>query len=115
MCAEAADGLPVRENLRLPPGTTIGLLKVLCSALFGCNPNLVCLKVHSGPRAGEEIGGDNTLDILYWNLAVGDVVSVSAVPAVEAWQEMSGSKTNAVPKDWILPPEFQPELAGMEC
>lgn len=105
----------MRESVRLPPGTSIGLLKLLCSALFGTNPNLICLKVHSGPRAGEDIGEDNSLDISYWNLAAGDVVSVSAMAAAEAWQEMSASNATIVPKHWILPPEFQPELQGMEC
>lgn len=99
--------------MRVPPSTNLGLLKLLCAGLYGINANLVALTVHSGPRAGEDLGADNTLDLSYWGLARGDVVGVAARPAAEVWQELSGSDVVATPEHWILPPEFRPELAGL--
>ena len=74
---------------------------------------MVRLTVHSGPRAGEDLGADNTLDVAYWDLARGDVVGVAARPAAAVWAELSGSTAVATPEHWILPPEFRPELAGL--
>ena len=89
------------------------MLKLVCAGLFGINVNLVGLTIRSGPRTGEDLGADNTLDLSYWSLARGDVVAVAALPPADVWRELAGSTAIATPAHWILPPEFRPELAGL--
>lgn len=73
--------------------------------------NLQRLFLHSGPRAGEEIGEDNSLDISYWNLQSGDVIEVSEhVNPAEVWRRFAGFEDEHVPGHWLLPPELRPEL-----
>jgi hypothetical protein len=87
---------------------------MLCAAMFGVDANLQHLKLHSGARAGEEFGEDDTLDVSYWNLQTGDVVSLSAATDAEAiWQAFAGAAEQAVPQHWLLPPEMRPELQGL--
>ena len=71
------------------------------------------LTLHSGPRTGESLGADNSLDLGYWGLVSGEVVSLSVLPAAEVWQGLSGTAQFVVPEHWLLPPEFRPELAGI--
>lgn len=89
------------------------MLKLLCSSLFAIDVNLQKLTLHSGPRAGENLGADNSLDLSYWNLASGEVVSLSALPPAVVWEELAGTVESTVPENWVLPPELRPELAGI--
>ena len=99
--------------MQLPASTSIGLLKLLCSHLFGVAVQMQRLTLHSGPREGESIDHDSGLDLAYWSLVTGDVIGLAERPAAEVWAELSGTLEAVVPGNWILPPEFRPELAGI--
>lgn len=105
--------MDARQTIQVPASTSVGLLKLLCSQLFGVSPMLQSLTLHSGPRAGESLGADNSLDLGYWGLVSGEVVSLAVLPATEVWQGLSGTAQFVVPEHWLLPPEFRPELAGI--
>lgn len=89
-------------------------LKMLCTALFNLDVNLQRLVLHSGTRAGEEIGADNSLDLSYWNLQSGDVIGVSEAedPGL-VWREFAGVVEDHVPAHWLLPPEMRAELTAL--
>ena len=102
------------KHTRLPPSTSIAHLKMLCSALFHLDVNLQRLVLHSGTRAGEEIGGDNSLDLSYWNLQSGDVIGVAeAEDPARGWREFAGVVEDHVPAHWLLPPEMRAELTSV--
>jgi hypothetical protein len=86
-------------------------VKMLCSAFFELDVNLQRLVLHSGTRAGEEIGTDNSLDLSYWNLQSGDVIGVSeAEDPIQVWREFAGVVEAHVPSHWLLPPEMRDDL-----
>lgn len=90
----------------------MALLKMLCAEFFDLNVNLQRLVLHSGTRAGEEIGEDNSLDISYWNLQSGDVIQVSEHEDPEkVWKRFAGFEDEHIPEHWLLPPELRPDLA----
>lgn len=85
---------------------------MLCAQCFGLDVNLQRLLLHSGTRAGEEIGEDNSLDISYWNLQTGDVIEVCEhEDAEKVWKRFAGFEDESVPEHWLLPPELRLELA----
>ena len=116
MCAGVPDGGsddPCKHT-RLPPSTSMAHLKMLCSAFFNLDVNLQRLVLHSGTRAGEEIGVDNSLDLSYWNLQSGDVIGVSeAEDPARVWREFAGVVEDHVPVHWLLPPENRAELTSV--
>lgn len=106
------DDQSTKERLRLPRSTTLALVKMLCAQIFGLDVNLQRLFLHSGPRAGEEIGEDNSLDISYWNLQSGDVIEISEYEdAAKVWKRFAGFEDEHIPEHWLLPPELRSELA----
>lgn len=110
--AGAGNDESVKETAWLPSSTTVALIKMLCSEFFGLDVNLQRLILHTGPRAGEDIGEDNSLDISYWNLQSGDVVQVSVYEDAEmVWRRFAGFEDERVPDHWLLPPELRPDLA----
>lgn len=89
-------------------------VKMLCSALFNLDVNLQRLVLHSGTRAGEEIGADNSLDLSYWNIQSGDVIGVSeAEDPGRVWREFAGVTEDHVPAHWLLPPEMRADLTEL--
>eukprot|EP00892_Ulva_mutabilis_P011727 jgi/Ulvmu1/8927/UM005_0018.1 len=102
----------VKERTQLPRSTTMALMKMLCAEFFGLDVNLQRLVLHSGPRAGEEIGEDNSSDISYWNLQSGDVIEVSEhEDAEKVWRRFAGFEDEHIPEHWLLPPELRSDLA----
>ena len=106
-------GLDRRETVKLPLSMNVGLLKLLCSQLFGISPTLQALTLHSGPRAGEVISTDSSLDLGYWSLTPGEVIGVVEEASTDVWTRLSGTADFVVPKNWLLPPELRPELQGI--
>jgi hypothetical protein len=99
--------------VQVPASVNVGLLKLLCSQLFGIGVNLQKLTLQSGPRAGEAISVDSSLDLSYWSLVAGEVIEVAALPAADVWRELSGTADFVVPSNWVLPTENRPELWGI--
>ena len=113
MCLDAGQEEETPQRLQLPTSTTIAMLKLICFHIFAVDASLQQLTLHSGPRAGEDLGSDNSLDLGYWNLTNGEVISVAELDSERVWAHFSATEKEVVPEHWILPPEMRPELDGI--